>query len=271
MAPADRSGEGSEALLAGYAVLVTRPEGQAGPLLDSIRRRGGLAIAAPMIIIQARTDDPATLALFDRIDQFDSVVFISRNAAEVGMQLLQARQRSLVGRKTYAVGTGTGACLQKLGVANVVSPPNEFTSEGLLKLPGLAAREANGQRVLIVRGEGGRELLGQTLQQRGALVEYCEVYTRSPPVQPLREVLRRHGVEAPDIALITSAEALENLATQIEREGLEALFDMPLVVAGERMAGAVAQLGFTQDPVVVESPGDGNMVAALEDWVLDER
>ena len=271
MAPADLPDEGHAALLEGYAVLVTRPEGQAGPLREAIRRRGGLPIAAPMIIIQPRSDDSAALTLRDRVADFDSVIFISRNAAEIGMQLLRAGARSLEGRKIYAVGTGTGACLKKLGVANVLSPPNEFTSEGLLKLPGLSVRDANGQRVLIVRGEGGRELLGQTLQQRGAQVEYCEVYTRSPPVVPLRQVLDQHGVKAPDIALVTSTEALENLAAQIEREGLLPLFDMPLVVAGERMAGAVAGLGFTQPPVVVESPGDGNMLAALEEWVNDGR
>ena len=271
MAPTEPPDEVQAPLLDGYAVLVTRPAGQAGPLLQAIARRGGKAIAAPMIIIQPRTDDPTTLALLDRVAEFDSVVFISRNAAEVGLHLLGARQRTLGTQRIFATGTGTGASLKKLGVGNVVSPPGEFSSEGLLKLPGLSARDASGQRVLIVRGEGGRELLGQTLQQRGALVEYCEVYTRSPPVVPLQDILRQHGVQAPDIALVTSAEALENLAAQIEREGLLALFDMPLVVAGERMAGAVAGLGFTQSPVVVESPGDGNMLAALEEWVLDGR
>ena len=271
MAPGDEPAGEHEALLSGYAVLVTRPAEQAGPLLAAIKRRGGLAIAAPMIVIQPRTDDPALLASLDRLDEYDAVIFISRNAAEVGFELLRARGRSLAGRTVYAVGSGTGACLKALGVANVMSPPNEFTSEGLLKLPGLAARETNGRRVLIVRGEGGRELLGQTLQQRGAIMEYCEVYTRRPPVTPLREILRQHGVDTPDVALITSTEALENLAAQIEREGLESLFDMQLVVAGERMAAAVAQLGFTQPPVAVESPGDGNMLTALEEWVLDER
>ena len=264
--------EEREALqLDGYAVLVTRPAGQAGPLLEAIRRRGGLAIAAPMIVIQPRTDDPATLALVDRIAEFDSVVFISRNAAEVGVQLIMSRGRQLGAQRIFATGAGTGASLGKLGVANVVSPPGEFSSEGLLKLPGLCARDAEGQKVLIVRGEGGRELLGDTLVERGASVEYCEVYTRSPPLVPLGEVLRQHAVPAPDIALVTSTEALENLAAQIEREGLLPLFDMPLVVAGERMAGAVPALGFTQAPVVVESPGDGNMLAALEEWISDGR
>ena len=134
----------TESLLEGFAVLVTRPEGQASGLVHAIRRRGGEPIAAPMLVIQSRADDPAAIAAIDRLPDFHAVIFVSRNAAEEGMKLIRARGQSLDGHAVYAVGPGTGASLKALGIANVLSPPNEFTSEGLLKLPGLAARETTG-------------------------------------------------------------------------------------------------------------------------------
>jgi uroporphyrinogen-III synthase len=150
-------------------------------------------------------------------------------------------------------------------------PKGEFSSEGLLKMPGLSAHEIEGKRILIIRGAGGRELLAQSLQQRGATVDYCEVYERVVPEAPLGKVLRAHHITAPDIAIITSPEALTNLAAKIDSEGLDVLYDVPLMVAGGRTAQEVERLGFTMDPVVVDNPGDQCVVDALLRWAADEQ
>ncbi|MBU6336091.1 MAG: uroporphyrinogen-III synthase [Chloroflexi bacterium] len=257
--------------LDGYSVLVTRPEEQARSLIAAISARGGQAIFAPMIVINGREGDPVPQSLVRRLPDYQIVIFLSRNAADFGVRLIAAERQTLTHCQVYAVGAGSAAQLATLGVNKVIMPRSDFTSEGLLKLPGLQAAEVNGKRVLIVRGVGGRELLGQKLQQRGASVDFCEVYTRTPPTTPLTGVLRACKVTQPDIGLITSLESLSNLAAQIDAEKLDRLYDVPLLVAGARTALEVERLGFTEPPIVVDNPGDASLVEALERWVQDGR
>jgi uroporphyrinogen-III synthase len=257
--------------LEGYSILVTRPEEQAGPLIAEIERRGGQVVFAPMIVIRPRRDDARAVDLIRRLPAFHSVIFISKNAADFGLQMMREEGLTLDHCRVYAVGVGTAGRLRELGVTEVVTPHGEFTSEGLLKLPGLSSHEIDGKTVLIVRGAGGRELLAQTLAHRGATVEYCEVYERTLPEEPLSTVLAACDLGVPDVGIITSPEALTNLAEKIDQENLDLLYDVPLLVVGSRTAQAVERLGFTTPPVVVDNPGDQSIVEALERWVVDEQ
>jgi uroporphyrinogen-III synthase len=76
---------------------------------------------------------------------------------------------------TLAVGATTAASWQESGVQPQV--PQDARSEGLLALPALNA--VRGKRILILRGDGGREFLAEQLRGRGALVDYCECYLAS--------------------------------------------------------------------------------------------
>ena len=255
--------------LEGYTILVTRPEEQAHALISALENLGGKVVFAPMIVIQAKPADPIASATLHQLNTYDIVIFISKNAVEYGMQLLAAAKQSLDHQAVYAVGLGTGGRLRELGVADVHTPKGEFSSEGLLKMPGLSAHEVTGKRILIIRGAGGREMLAQGLHTRGAIVEYCEVYERVMPIARLGDLLRANHITAPDVAIITSPEALTNLAEKIDQEGLDLLFNVPLLVAGNRTAREVERLGFTVEPVVVDNPGDQSIVDALVRWTAD--
>lgn len=256
--------------LEGYAVMVTRPAEQAQALISEIEQRGGQVVFAPMIAIQPLVNDAATAAI-KQLAEYDAVIFISKNAAEQGLKKIKAAKQVLDRQAIFAVGVGTAGRLRELGVNDVHAPKSEFSSEGLLKMPALSAHEIHGKRVLIMRGAGGRELLAQALQQRGARVDYCEVYARVVPITRLTEVLRASKIAAPDIAIITSPEALTNLAEKIDEEGLNVMYDVPLMVAGERTAQEVERLGFTLEPMVVDNPGDHSIVEALVRWASNEQ
>lgn len=257
--------------LEGYSVLVTRPEEQAGPLIAEIEQRGGQVVFAPMIVIRPKRKDPHATAVIKRLHEFHSVIFVSKNAVDFGIELIRAHHQTLDHCQVYAVGVGSAGRLHDLGIAQVHTPHSEFTSEGLLKLPGLSSHQIDGKKVLIVRGAGGRELLAQTLTHRGAYVEYCEVYERTIPTEPLSRQLKACGISTPDVGILTSLEALTNLADKIDQEKLELLYDVPLLVVGARTAQEVARLGFTLPPMIVDNPGDHSIVEALERWVVDEQ
>lgn len=256
--------------LKGYAVLVTRPRDQAAGLCAAIGAQGGKAILAPMILIRPISDRKRCGTVIDRLDSYDSVIFISRNAVEFAIEQIKRHKKKLTDQTIYAVGVGTAACLREQGFPNVATPRGEFSSEGLLELDGLQANNIRGARILIFRGAGGREHLAQTLQSRGAEVDYGEVYERIVPDIRIADALAAANVSVPDIGIITSLEGLTNFADKIDEEGLDLLFDMPLMVVGSRIAMEVEKLGFTNPAVIVDNPHDDCVIDTLTRWVMDE-
>lgn len=257
--------------LDGVSVLVTRPHAQGESLAAAIEKNGGTAIRAPMLIIGSLKDDAHASAIVTALDTFDMAIFVSQNAADFGVELINAQHRSLTGMGVFAVGLGTAGHLRALGMQEVEAPKSEFSSEGLLRVEGLSENHVKGKRIVIFRGAGGREHLAKTLEGRGAEVSYCECYGRRKPDIVLASALQAHNVEIPDIGLATSVEALDNLARTIADEGIEHLFDMQMLVAGSRIGQEVESLGFTAPPLVVENPADGSIIKTLIHWAADEE
>ena len=154
--------------LDGLKVLVTRPEQQARSLCDSITSAGGVAIALPVLDIVPIL--PWHESAFSLAKQ-DMIIFISRNAVTHFMSGLQTRLADNV--QLAAVGAGTAATMREHGLRVDIQPPAPAGSESLLTMPEL--NTVQDKNVLIVRGDGGRELLADTLLARGANISYLEV------------------------------------------------------------------------------------------------
>jgi uroporphyrinogen-III synthase len=143
----------------------------------------------------------------------------------------------------------------------VAPPPHD--SEALLALPQL--QDLSGQRILIIRGVGGRELLCETLRARGAAVNYAEVYQRTRPDSDTRDILAAWAQGAVDVVTVTSGEALQNLVAMLGEPGRGRLLTTPLVVVSGRMVQQALALGFTS-PRLAEAAGDAALMAALIAW-----
>ena len=256
--------------LEGVSVLVTRPQAQGENLALAIDKKGGTAIRAPMLIIGHVKDDARASAIVTELATFDIAIFVSKNAADFGIELINAQHRSLKGMGVFAVGLGTAGHLRELGQGAVKAPRSEFSSEGLLRVEGLSEKQVKGKRILIFRGAGGREHLAKTLEGRGAEVSYFECYERRKPEIVLAKTLQDNDVKVPDIGLATSIEALDNLAEKIEDEGIEYLFKMQMLVVGSRIGQEVESLGFTAPPLIVENPADESIIKYLINWATDE-
>ena len=110
-----------------------------------------------------------------KLDQYDKLIFISQNAVEFGMPMLETYWPQWpVSLGWFSVGPATASKLEAFDIP--VTFPENASSEGLLAISSF--QSPVDEKVLIVRGLGGRELLKETLLSRGAVVDYLEVYER---------------------------------------------------------------------------------------------
>jgi uroporphyrinogen-III synthase len=249
----------SPTALAGRRVLVTRPAGQTAHLAELIRAAGGEPVLFPALEILDVEDLQPLVALIGRLDAYDLAVFVSANAVDKALDLVQTRRTWPAALRVATVGRGSERALHRHGFAAVIAPDERFDSEGLLDLPEL--KQVAGKRVLIFRGDGGRDLLGDTLAARGAIVEYAECYRRGRPradPAPLLALWERRQLDA---VTVTSSEGLANLHELLGEAGRRWLLLTPLFAPHERIAAAARALG--AQSVVLTDPGDAGLVAGL--------
>jgi uroporphyrinogen-III synthase len=245
--------------LAGRGIVVTRPAGQARRLAALIRAAGGVPVLFPVLEILDSGDLRPLHALIDRLEEFDLAIFISPSAVNKAMNLITARRQLPPDLRIAAIGRGSARELKHFGVGEVIAPARKFDSEALLELPELA--KIAGKRVVIFRGDGGRELLGDTLVARGAVLEYAECYRRGKPnsnAAPLLKAWARNELHA---IVVTSSEGLRNLFDMVGKLGQSWLRKTPLFVTHARIAATARELGLAA--VVEAGPGDTELAEGL--------
>ncbi len=241
--------------LAGLGVLVTRPAAQAQALCKRVEAAGGRPVRFPTVEIHPPADVEGAAA---RLAQpRDVIIFISRNAVEQALALAGDALRAQPAQFA-AVGRATAAALHAAGLAPALVPASGFDSEALLALPTLT--DVAGQRALIVRGEGGRALLGGTLAERGARVEYAEVYRRGMPALDIAPELA-HWQASLGFVTATSDEVLHNLLALVPSAAHGWLKSLPLAVLSARNADTAQGLGFARVAVAPEASDDGMLTA----------
>ena len=246
----------NEAPLRGVGVLVTRPARQAGGLVDAIEAQGGSAIRFPVIEAQPVAQDDV-VAMAETLQVPDIAILVSVNAVRYGLRF--------VGDASIAVvGPATAGAVQAGGREVDISSPGGFNSEQLLTTPEL--QDVAGKVVRIIRGNGGRELLANTLRDRGAVVEYLEVYRRVLPHYDEAEITAicdRWAAGAIDVVTVLSVETLRNLVELLPAQSLELLGKTRLVTPARRVIKAASNR-FPGIPTLLASgPQAGDLVAAI--------
>lgn len=241
-------------------IVVTRPRDQADGLAASLRMLGANPVMLPLLEIAPAPDQQALQAFAQRAAYYQLLIFISPNAVSYGMAALR---RIPDGVRVAAVGQGTAKALRNHQVEQVIVPSERFDSEGLLALPGL--QQVDGWHIAILRGDGGRELLGDTLRARGAQVEYVTCYQRRKPELDGRSWLAAR----PDGILVTSSEALAHLVQGLGEVALTLMRTATLFAAHPRIAGLAQSQGWLK--VVTIAAGDDGMCAGLIAWAAQHR
>lgn len=249
--------------LDGKIILVTRPRHQSESLCHMIEQEGGTAIRLPLLEILPVEPDPDLERKISEITRCDAVIFISRNAVNATLEFLKNDLHCFSGKPIYAVGRSTAGALEEAGLDKVIYPEEGADSESLLALPSLQSPEVMNKKIMIFRGQGGRPMLADNLRQRGARVDYVEVYRRISTVYD-RESLDSLWLDhRPDLIVISSGEGLQNLFDMVTSAWKQELLNTPLVVLGRRMAEQAERMGFTGRIVLADEASDDGLMKAI--------
>lgn len=194
------------------SILVTRPSPVGEQLVNRLRASGKSAWHLPLIDFNPGKDLPCLPQRLAELSENDLMFIVSQHAINyANLRLTQQGVGWPASLHYYAVGRSSGLRLHGLSGLPVSYPNKGETTEDLLRLPSLAC--INGKRALILRGNGGRELLEQTLRQRGVQSTYCECYRRRQihyNGEEQARQMRRIGI---DTLVITSGEMLQQFYT----------------------------------------------------------
>jgi uroporphyrinogen-III synthase len=245
-------------------VLVTRPEGQGTDLCQRLHEAGFDTCQQPLLRLQPlRGPSARQRSQLLALDEFSHVIFVSANAVRFGMAWIEDFWPQLpVGIHWYTVGEATAQALAGHGIA-ALTPGADMSSEGLLALPQLQSVKA--QKVLIVKGQGGRRLLMAALESRGAVVAELSCYKRIAPKLPpgtLAQQLQEHQIEA---VAISSGEGLLNFLALLSPQETINLTGMTLVVPSQRVARQAGEAGFAH-VVLADNASDDAVLQALVNW-----
>ena len=247
--------------LDGCRVLVTRPEGQARELCAAIEEAGGTVIRFPVIRIVPRRADEIEDDL-GGVAPPDVIIFVSRNAVSYGLDHVRNFDAAI-----GAVGPSTAAAIEAAGIGVDILPAEAFDSEHLLETPEL--KDVDGKTILIVRGESGRELLAETLRERGASVAYLPVYRREANVLPadvIDTVASELAAARVDCVAVMSVQTLECLLGLLPESAAAALRKTPLVAPGDRVIQTASELVPGMPAIRAAGPRAADIVNALIDW-----
>lgn len=248
--------------LAGRHIVITRPQAQAGHFAELLMAQGAIPVRFPVLAIHEVDDHGPLLDAAIRLDQFDLVVFVSPNAVAKALDVILKHRAWPVGMQVATMGKSSERELTARGIGNVVAPRQRFDSEALAEMPEL--QQMRGRRVLICRGDGGRELLGETLAARGAEVEYLTCYRRGKPQIDPAPLLKLWEEGRLDAVTLTSSEGLRNLTEMIGHLGMAWLKKTPTFVPHVRIAEQAEHFGLKH--IIPTGAGDDGLMAGLLDY-----
>ncbi|UTF58702.1 uroporphyrinogen-III synthase [Gilvimarinus sp. DA14] len=244
-----------------WRLLITRPQPAAQQWQQWLAGQGYVADVISVMAIEPVSVEQQLQAIKSVIldfDQYQKALFVSRNAAYYASQWLDDYWPQWpVGVDCFAVGRATAEALAEadIPVRALGDDNSAMNSENLLAEPDL--QDVAGEKIVIFRGCGGRELISRTLEERGAAVHHCELYHRvlvDVSEAPLQRWLEVAGPA--DLVTVHSGESLANLCELAERGGKGArLLDLTLLVPGERVAAQAREFGFTK---VLQARNAGN-------------
>jgi uroporphyrinogen-III synthase len=251
--------------LQGQLILNTRPVHQQAELTSLLEQEGARVLSFPVIDIVLLESSLAQQRLTRQISSYDILLFVSRNAVDGAFRYIDSS--CLKPELCFGViGTATRFALaQRIsGLDSCLLAGAPYNSETLLEADDL--QQVAGKRVLIVRGQQGRSLLGDELAARGAEVDYCEVYRRELPTRDVADFNRVADNEFPTLVILTSDVGMQNLIELVDQVAAGRLRRIPWLLISERMRESAVKLGHNAPIIIAHSASDKGIHQAICAW-----
>jgi uroporphyrinogen-III synthase len=222
--------------------LITRPGIAGEQLCEMLRAAGAQAWHQPLLTVLPLGDAAAFTKQLQRLESKDLIIANSQHAVQCAQRLLDQNQSTWPTAARYlAVGPATAQAWSHFGVRNVALPTS-FNSEGLLEHAWCKQKQG---RVLILKGEGGRDLLESKLKARGRDVNCVSLYRRQPTNIPATERISQWQTLKINAIVVTSTELFDTLWQVLSAS--PGLRDTCLfLVASERIAQHAREAGARQ-------------------------
>ena len=251
--------------LQGQVILNTRPAHQQAELTSLLEQEGAKILSFPVIDIVLLESGLAGQRLAQKISSYDILLFVSRNAVDGAFRHIDSAQLK-PGLCFGVIGTATRLALEQR-VANLDScllAAAPYNSETLLEADAL--QQVAGKRVLILRGQEGRGLLGDELAARGAEIDFCEVYRRELPHRDAADFDLLAANAFPTLAILTSNVGMHNLIELVDPVAAELLRQIPWLLISERMRESAVKLGHNAPIIIARSASDEGIQQAICAW-----
>lgn len=227
--------------LKGMRILNTRPSSQASEFRKMIEAHGATCVDCPTLLIE-----PNPSPWLENIPELNTVqyaIFTSANAVFYFFKQLQEHQLSWPKSiKIIVIGSATAQSIRNMGL-KVDFLPENADSEHLISLDVLQSIQQ--ETILLIKGEGGRTFIENTLRKRGAHLVVLPVYIRKGALHSaefISSIWRNNQV---DIILLTSGEGMSHLLYLFsEPDARTWLYNKTCIVYSERLAILARKMGF---------------------------
>ncbi|MBD8805828.1 uroporphyrinogen-III synthase [Pseudomonas syringae] len=249
--------------MSNWRLLLTRPAEESAALGRTLADAGIFSSSLPLLETEPLPLTPAQHSIIFELLNYCAVIVVSKPAARLAIELVDEVWPQPPIQPWFSVGAATGQILIDYGL-DVSWPEQGDDSEALLDLPRLqAAIAVPGSRVLIMRGDEGRELLAERLREQGVTVDYLPLYRRYLPQYPASALPQRVELERLNGLVVSSGQGFEHLLA-LAGERWPDLAGLPLFVPSPRVA-EMARAAGALNVIDCHGANAGALLAALRD------
>ncbi|MFJ3467730.1 uroporphyrinogen-III synthase [Pseudomonas sp. NPDC090201] len=247
----------------GWRLLLTRPAEESQALALTLAEEGIFSSSLPLLDIQPLPVSEENRSIIYNLAAYCAVIVVSKPAARLGLELVDEVWPQPPMQDWFAVGAATAQILDDYGL-RVFYPEQGDDSEALVALPQLqAAISGYDPKVLIMRGEDGREWLAEQLREQGVAVDYLPLYRRSLPQYPAFVLQQRVEAERLNGLVVSSGQGFEHLR-QLAGDAWPQVARLPLFVPSPRVAELAREAG-AQSVVDCRGASAAALLAALRE------